>query len=228
MTNADYTHLIFVLDRSGSMSSKRLDTIEGFNAFHAEQSKQPGKMTMTLVQFDHEYEILHSIAPLSEVPLRSPENYMPRGMTRLLDAVGRAVVTDGEKLAALKEENRPGLVMVVILTDGAENDSNEYTRDQVRKMLTEQQEKWGWQVSYLGASLDAVAQAKSMGIDPAMAAQVANTGRGMGQGMAVFSAQVTRGRACSSRGLDPDAIRAETSYSAEERESLMAPPEDKK
>ena len=119
---------------------------------------------MTLVQFDTEYEFLHRGVPVQQVP---PYRLVPRGMTALLDAVGRAINETGERLAKMDETDRPGLVVFVVMTDGEENSSKEFSKDQVKQMITHQQEKYGWHFTFLGANQDAFAEAGALGIHAA-------------------------------------------------------------
>ncbi len=164
MTQPAYTHITFVLDRSGSMQSIVSDTIGGFNRFLEEQQQAPGRATMTLVQFDHEYEPLLVVAPLSEARPLSPRTYRPRGSTALLDAIGRAIDETGQSLAAMNEPDRPSTVLFVILTDGQENASRVFTRERVFDMISHQRAQYQWQFVFLGANQDAIAEASHLGI----------------------------------------------------------------
>jgi len=155
MTDKNYTDITVVLDRSGSMNSCMDDTIGGFNTFLKEQKEQEGKATLTLVQFDHEYLVMHDAVDINEVPDLDEETYCPRGMTALLDAVGRRVVETGERLKKLPEKERPGNVVFVVITDGCENSSKEFKLDKIKEMVTKQTEKWNWSFVYLGANQDA-------------------------------------------------------------------------
>jgi uncharacterized protein YegL len=163
----DLTDITLVVDRSGSMQSIKADAEGGVNAFIENQAKEPGDALLTLVQFDTEYEFLHKGVPIRKVPAYK---LVPRGMTALLDAVGRAINETGERLAKMKEEDRPGLVVFVIMTDGEENSSVEFTKPQIKQMIREQQEKYNWQFTFLGADQDAFAEAGEIGIGMAAAA----------------------------------------------------------
>jgi Mg-chelatase subunit ChlD len=164
---SDLTDITLVVDRSGSMQSIRADAEGGVNAFVAEQARQPGEALLTLVQFDTEYEFLHRGVPVQQVPAY---HLVPRGGTALLDAVGRAINETGERLAKLDEKDRPGLVVFVVMTDGEENSSKEFSKDQIKQMVTQQQETYGWHFTFLGANQDAFAEARALGIDAAGAA----------------------------------------------------------
>ena len=163
--NNDYTHISVILDRTGSMDSIRDDIIGGFNAFLGKQKQLPGKATLTLVQFDSQdpYEVLQQFGDLQQVPELTRESYVPRASTPLLDAMGRGINDLEARLAALPEAERPAQVMVVIITDGMENASREFRRDQVRKMIDEKSEVAKWQFVFLSADLDAIRDAESVG-----------------------------------------------------------------
>jgi hypothetical protein len=183
------------------MASCRDDAEGGLNTFIEEQKKHPGETLFTLVQFDTEYEFLHKGKPIREV---GPCELVPRGMTALLDAVGRAIAETGERLAAMPEPDRPGLVVFVIVTDGEENSSKEYTKPQIKEMIERQQNDYKWKFSFLGANQDAFAEAGDIGIaldavanykprrsKEAFLAASANVGRmkrAMASGQSVFSA----------------------------------------
>lgn len=162
--NENLTEIAFVLDRSGSMENKRRDAINGFNRFLEDQKNEEGSARFSLFLFDHEYlpiargVDIHKVEPLTEY------TYIPRGVTALFDAVGRTIHELGTRLAALPEEERPAKIIVVILTDGLENSSTDYTADIVGQMIRHQQEKYAWEFIFLGASLDCVEQAEVMGV----------------------------------------------------------------
>ncbi len=159
-------HISVVLDRSGSMSAIKDDIIGGFNQFLQQQQKAYGeRATLTLVQFDgHDpFEVIHSFKPLSETPLLTADTYVPRGSTPLLDAVGRNIQNLGNWLANRKPEDRPGRVVVVVVTDGCENASREFRLEQVRHMIEEKEALLGWQFIYLSSDLDAVTEAIGTG-----------------------------------------------------------------
>ncbi len=159
------THISVILDRTGSMESIRDDTIGGFNAFLDEQKKQPGEATLTLVQFDTQdpFEVIHDFKPIGDVPGLTRETYVPRASTPLLDAVGRGINDLEARLGKLPAKKRPGKVVVVIVTDGQENASREFRKDQVEKMIKEHEEKDGWQFVFLSADLGAFHDAGEYG-----------------------------------------------------------------
>lgn len=167
---SDLTDVTLVIDRSGSMQQVRGDAEGGVNAFIKEQAKQPGEALLTLVQFDTEYEFVHKAVPMKQVTDYVLE---PRGMTALLDAVGKAINETGERLAKMAEADRPGLVIFVIVTDGHENSSKEFTKAQIKEMIERQQSIYKWQFTFLAANQDAFAEAGGLGIVAASAANYA-------------------------------------------------------
>lgn len=166
----DFSDITIVVDRSGSMSIVQDDAEGGVNSFIVEQAKASGDAVLTLVQFDTVYEFVHRAVPVKEVP---PYELIPRGMTALLDAVGRAIAETGERLAKMNEAERPGLVAFVIVTDGHENSSREFQLDKVREMITHQREKYNWQFTFLGADDSAFDQGHALGLRRADIAQYA-------------------------------------------------------
>jgi len=162
----DYTHIAVILDRTGSMESIRDDTIGGFNAFLDQQKKEPGLATLTLVQFDDQdpYEVLHKFKTLSKVPELTRETFVPRATTPLLDAMGRGINDLEKSLADMKEDERPSRVVMVIITDGQENASREFKKDQIEKMIKEKQDKSDWQFVFLSADLAAIGDAQASGV----------------------------------------------------------------
>ena len=176
----DFTDITLVVDRSGSMEAIREDAMGGVNRFILDQAEKPGDAVLTLVQFDTEYEFVHRAKPIKGIP-----QYVltPRGGTALLDAVGRAINETGERLTAMPEANRPGLVVFVVMTDGEENSSREFSKKQIKEKISHQQDKYGWQFVFLGANQDAFAEAGAMGMQ-AQAAASASVGRMRAQSIA--------------------------------------------
>lgn len=207
---ADLTDMTLVVDRSGSMESIREDAEGGVNTLIAEQAKQPGECLVTLVQFDQEYEFVQRGIKASDCP---PYKLKPRGMTALLDAVGRAINETGERLAALPEAERPGLVVFVISTDGQENSSHEFTREQVKQMIEHQQNVYNWQFTFLAANAAAFAEAGGMGIAADQAAQFA-------AGKVLHANLATARKVARMRKQKADGLEVENLFTAEERKSM--------
>ncbi len=164
MTRADLTHLYFLLDRSGSMQSIKTDTEGGFAAFVDEQRKTAGECRVTLAQFDNEYDVVYSDRPLADVP---PLDLQPRGSTALLDAMGRLITSAGGELAALPDDQRPGTVIVAVMTDGYENASQEWTHPAIKALVDQQTKDYAWQFLYMGADQDAIEVGVSLGVSAA-------------------------------------------------------------
>jgi uncharacterized protein YegL len=158
------TELVAILDRSGSMYGLTEETIAGYNKFIAEQKELPGEANLTTILFDDQYDILHDGVPLREIRSITTREYYTRGSTALLDALGKTINTVGQKLAHTQEEERPGKVLFLVITDGYENASQEFSAKQIRKMVEHQREKYKWEFLFLGANIDAFATASSMGI----------------------------------------------------------------
>lgn len=166
------TEIVFVLDRSGSMTPLEEDTIGGFNEFIEKQRKIEGEAYITTVLFDTSYQVLHEHVALDEVKPLTKDDYSARGGTALLDAVGRTIDNLGVRLSNTPEEERPEHVIFVITTDGEENSSMSYSLQKVREMIAHQQEKYSWQFIFLGANMDAVSEAGKLGICASHAANL--------------------------------------------------------
>ena len=164
------TELVFILDRSGSMSGLEPDTIGGFNSMIEKQRKEPGKALVSTVLFDNYTEVIHDHIPLEKVPNMTEEEYFVRGCTALLDAVGGAIHHIGNVHKYARKEDVPEKTLFIITTDGMENASHRYTYDKVHAMIKRQREKYGWEFLFLGANIDAAAEAKRFGIDESRAA----------------------------------------------------------
>ncbi len=171
----DYTHISILLDRSGSMQSIQSDVEGGFNAFIETQKKVAGKLTVTLSQFDDVYELVYANKDIHDVP---GLKLMPRNSTALIDSLAKVIHDTGAALAALPESDRPGKVLILIITDGLENASKEYKPEQVSALVKQQEEKYSWAFQYLGANQDAVLAAQMVGIEAGLNYKAENT-RGM-------------------------------------------------
>jgi hypothetical protein len=163
MTNPDLMLIAALLDRSGSMQSIAGDTRGGFDAFIASQRGQTGATVVTLAQFDDKYEMVYQNRAVDDVPALALD---PRGTTALLDAIGRFISEIGSGLAALPENQRPGSVTMVVLTDGHENASKEWTKESVQKLISQQEQEYGWDFVFLGANMDAVDVGQQIGFAP--------------------------------------------------------------
>ena len=158
------TELVFILDRSGSMSGLESDTIGGFNAMIEKQKKEAGEAVVSTVLFDDESMVVHDRLPLCRVPRMTDREYFTRGCTALLDALGGAIHHIGNVHKYARKEDVPEKTLFVITTDGYENASKRYDYEKVRKMIERQKEKYGWEFLFIGANIDAVETATRYGI----------------------------------------------------------------
>lgn len=164
------TEIVFILDRSGSMAGLEEDTIGGFNSMLEKQKKIEGEALVSTVLFDDRFEVLHQRVPLVNVKSMTSEDYFVRGTTALLDAIGRGITKIGNVQKYSSEELKAEKVIFVIITDGMENASREYSAEKVKEMVEKQKEKYGWEFIFLGANIDAVETARSFGINKDRAA----------------------------------------------------------
>ena len=160
----DLTEIIFILDRSGSMNGLEKDTIGGYNVFLDTQRQTSGEAQVTTVLFDDKYEILHNGIDIKYVKPIGKKEYFARGSTALLDAVGKTINDVGARLKETDESERSEKIIFVIITDGMENCSREFTYKQINKMITHQQEKYNWEFLFLGANINATKEAGNLGI----------------------------------------------------------------
>ncbi|WP_294552262.1 vWA domain-containing protein [uncultured Pseudoflavonifractor sp.] len=160
------TELVFILDRSGSMQGLEGDTIGGFNAMLEKQKREPGQAYVSTVLFDDQTEMLHDRMRLEDVQPITRREYYVRGCTALLDAVGGAIHHIGNIHKYARPEDVPEHTLFVITTDGMENASRRYSARRVKEMIRRQKEKYGWEFLFLGANIDAVETAGSLGITP--------------------------------------------------------------
>ncbi|MBR6314503.1 MAG: VWA domain-containing protein [Clostridia bacterium] len=160
------TELVFILDRSGSMSGLESDTIGGFNAMIEKQKKEAGACFVSTVLFDNESTVLHDRLPLEEIRALTARDYQVGGCTALIDAIGGAIHHIGNIHKYARKEDVPAHTMFVIMTDGLENASRRYSSDEVKRKIERQKEKYGWEFLFIGANIDAVETAKHYGIAP--------------------------------------------------------------
>lgn len=174
------TELVFILDRSGSMSGLESDTIGGFNSMLEKQKKQAGDCYVSTVLFDDKSEILHDRIKLCDVPKMTDDDYTVGGCTALIDALGSTIrhIESIHKYA--RPEDVPEHTMFVITTDGQENASRNYTSKQVKKMIEQHKEKQGWEFLFIGANIDAVETAARYGISKDRAVNYKADGKGTG------------------------------------------------
>jgi hypothetical protein len=212
----DLTQIALILDRSGSMSSIANATVGGVNSFMNEQRNAPGSAALLFVQFDDLYEQVYDgdiknapVLTLAGIPAAGEHRFEPRGWTALRDAIGTTIEDLGKRLAAMPEQDRPGKVVVVIMTDGMENRSKRFNRSQIAQMIAQQRDVYKWQFQYLGANQDAIKEAQNFSISADNAVTFAATSRGAANVMRAMSSNVSSYRISGQT--------ASLHYSAEER-----------
>jgi len=189
------TELVFILDRSGSMSGLESDTIGGFNSMLEKQQALPGECRITTVLFDSEYEVLHDRLDIRAVSPITECEYFVRGCTALLDAVGKTISKIGNVQKQSKPEHRAAKVLFVITTDGMENASREYSYNKVKAQIVRQKAKYGWEFIFLGANIDAAEAANRFGIDRTRAQNFHNDSKGVKLNYRVVTEAITSLRA---------------------------------
>lgn len=160
------TEIVFILDRSGSMEGLEADTIGGFNSMIEKQKDEEGDVIVSTVLFDDHSKVLHNRLDLKDVPTMTRKDYYVGGCTALLDAVGRAIDHIIKVRKYTREAEQPEKTMFIIATDGMENSRRMYGYEEVRRLIEQQKEKYGWEFLFLGANMDAVKEASRFGIAP--------------------------------------------------------------
>ena len=168
----DYTDIVIILDRSGSMNRIREDAIGGFNTFIDEQKKVPSKANISLYTFNTQFTSVYENRDLQEAPKLTLDTYVPAGATALLDAVGKFINKKGEYLRNLPEEDRSNQILIAIMTDGQENSSKEFSKTTIQEMIRLQKEMYNWQFVFVGATIDAFAESGQMGIARGQTVQI--------------------------------------------------------
>lgn len=198
------TEMVFILDRSGSMSGLEADTIGGFNSMIEQQKAEDGEAYVTTVLFDGVYELLHDHVDILEIEPITRKEYYARGCTALLDALGTTINSVGQRLSDTPEEERPGKVMFVIITDGYENASHEFTKSKIKEMIEHQQNKYSWVFMFIGANMDAVTEAASYGINSSFAATYTASAQGTSSVYTALDSSISCLRSVSLDACDGD------------------------
>ena len=198
------TELVFILDRSGSMSGLESDTIGGFNAMIEKQKKTEGEAYVSTVLFSNESVVIHDRMDVQQIAPLTEADYQVCGCTALVDAIGGAIHHIGNVHKYAREEDRPEKTLFVITTDGMENASRRYTADEVRRKIEQQKEKYGWEFLFLGANIDAVETARRYGIGEDRAVSYRSDRIGTRLNYDVVSEAVTSMRTSSSRTMPKD------------------------
>lgn len=196
------TEIVFILDRSGSMSGLESDTIGGYNSLMEKQKKEEGEAIVSTVLFDDMTEVLYDRMSLDKVPVMTEKEYYVRGCTALLDALGGAIHHIGTVHKYAREEDRPEKTLFIITTDGQENSSRTYTYEKVKKMVERQKKKYGWEFLFLGANMDAVAEAARFGIAPERAVRYQCDGEGTEVNYRSLSMAISKVRSCAADEME--------------------------
>ena len=194
MSKENLTEIVCIIDKSGSMDSVRKDAIGGFNSFIDSQKKVPGDAVLSLILFDTAYEVCYEGKNIQEVLDLNDASYVPCGCTALLDAVGKAINSTGTRLSNMPEQDRPSKVIFVILTDGEENSSREFTKARINNMITHQKDIYKWEFIYLAANQDAIQEAYKIGIAASQSFTYAGTAQGTRHVYDVISGTVSNYR----------------------------------
>lgn len=215
----NYTDITVIIDKSGSMWNLQHDTIGGFNVFLTEQQKGPGTATLSLVQFENFVHKIYTAVNVNHVAQLTAATYHPSGGTALLDAVGLTIKETGERLAAMAESARPERVIFLIITDGEENASHQYTKAQVKQMIQHQQDVYKWDFQFLGANIDAVAEADSLGIARGKALNYSHTSSGVNSAYSLMSKNTTLYRSA----VDVDTAKARSIFTEADQAEALKP-----
>lgn len=191
------TELVFILDRSGSMSGLEADTIGGFNSLVGKQKKEDGEALISAVLFDDQTEVLYDRVSLNRIEPMNDKQYYVRGCTALLDALGGAIHHIGNVHKYAREEDRPEKTIFIITTDGMENASRRYTYEKVKNLVERQRNKYGWEFLFLGANMDAISVAGRFGVQANRAVNYECDSEGTQLNYEVLSKAVSRVRACA-------------------------------
>ena len=196
------TEVVFILDRSGSMSGLEADTIGGFNSLIRKQRKEEGEAIVSTVLFDDACDVIHDRVPIAKVENLTEETYFVRGCTALLDAVGGAIHHIGNVHKYARPEDVPEHTLFIITTDGMENASRFYSSDRVKQMIERQKAKYGWEFLFLGANIDAVETARHFGIGADRAVNYHSDSAGTQLNYEVLSEAISAVRCSAPLGAD--------------------------
>lgn len=203
MTKQNFASINVIIDRSGSMSGLRQDTIGSFNTFLKEQQVVPGECIFTLCTFSDDYQLVHDFEKIANVPELTEETYVPGGNTALLDAFGATIDEVGRKLAVMPEAERPDKVLFLVITDGQENCSRRYSRAQIKTMVEHQRSVYSWEFVFVGANIDAFTVGTSLGFSASNSVGYVATKTGTHNLYSSLSSNATAYRSSHS-SLSPD------------------------
>lgn len=190
----NYSKLVYIMDRSTSMGSLTEKSVEGFNSFVDEQKGIEGQADLTLVTFDSQYEVVFENVNIQDVKHITKNDIFARGMTKLLDGVGKTIDSVGSGLDSKSEDQHPEHVIFVIMTDGEENSSEEYSRERVKELIEQQQNQYNWTFLFMGANIDAFEEAGSLGISSHTTSNYVADTQGMARSYGATSSYVGKVR----------------------------------
>ena len=202
------TDITVVLDRSGSMQSTRDDAMQGFNALVEDQKRIAGEASLSLVQFDDQYQVDYTEQPMAAVPALTRDTYQPRGSTALLDAIGRTIDATVQRLSARAPADRPDKVIIVVITDGQENASATFSPSQVSAKIGHHRDADKWEFIFVGSNQDAIMSAASLNIAAGRALSYLADGPRTNSAFSIVSSSVSALRGGKS-GVFTDRQRAE-------------------
>lgn len=196
------TEMVFILDRSGSMHGLEADTIGGFNSMLEKQKNEAGRAYVTTVLFADDYRIVHDRIRIDAVHPMTNREYSAGGCTALIDAIGKTIRHIAQIHKYSRKEDVPANTVFVIITDGMENASREYTSDEVKRMVEHEKEKYGWEFIFLGANINAVETARHFGINRDRAVNYNCDAQGTALNYEVISDAVASVRMCAPLAAD--------------------------
>lgn len=199
---SNFTEIVFILDRSGSMSGLESDTIGGYNSMLKKQKTTPGKAFISTILFDNCSEVLIDRMNLKEVPLMKGKDYSPQGCTALLDALGGAIKHVGNIHKYARKEDKPDNTLFIITTDGLENASHMFSYEMIKKLIKQKKERDGWEFIFLGANIDAIDVASRFGIDAGRATNYNADSEGTELNYVIINEEIKNLR--MSKGISPD------------------------
>ena len=213
--NKNLTEIVLIVDTSGSMHRTKEDACGGINSLIAEHTGADGRANLTLAEFSGVVRYIHDGEDISKV---KKYNMTPSGSTALLDAIGFTVQRVGKRLSETKEKDRPGLVLVAIVTDGAENSSNNFSQSQISEIISEQENKYNWKFTFLGANQDSFLSARGLNMSLEGVANYSGTKEGTKAAYTATSGKFMRMREAQTMGLVAD-----NSFTSEEKENMINP-----
>ena len=203
----DLTEVVFILDKSGSMSGLESDTIGGFNSLIEKQKKEEGEALISVVLFNDESNVIYDRVPVGKVEPMNDKQYFVGGCTALLDAIGGAIHHIGNVHKYAREEDRPEKTLFIITTDGMENSSRKYSYDKVKKLVEKQKKTYGWEFLFLGANIDAIEEAERFGINADRAVNYECDGAGTQHNFDCLNVMMTGARRARSKGAMGKAMK---------------------